>query len=69
MKTVIQYRNYSPEAGRVLVIQTESDPPYIWCSHQRLDDVARSVLSDTNMLVIRADQARRLFDFRKVDRP
>lgn len=52
-----------PQPGTVLAIQTEADAPYVWATYSNMERVPASVLRLSDYLVIRADQALRLFGF------
>ena len=65
-KTVVVYESKNPfqEGVTHIAIQTETQPPYVWATYfcPRGDSLPR--LGD-DMLVISADQARHLFDFKQ----
>jgi hypothetical protein len=64
MKTTVTCRSI-PVPNTTLAIQTESDPPYVWCTYHgnREDSVPQSVRGKRDFLIIISEQALTLFDF------
>lgn len=68
-KTKVIYANNDPNRADAnwLAIQTETVPPYVWgiWSGKTINDIPEVILGNTDMLVIRKEQALKLFDFEK----
>ncbi len=72
VRTVVTCKSM-PQPDTMLAIQTEHEPPFVWATYHPdqngVDDgVPGNIWRNTSMLLIRSEQATRLFEFVLEDR-